>query len=236
MIPRRTMFDVNAIDVQRVAIFLVPMFLGIILHEVAHGYAAFRFGDPTAKMLGRLTLNPLKHIDPTGLIVFVITALFMPFAIGWAKPVPVNARYFKHPVRDMAITSFAGPCTNFLIAIGFALLMLLAIKVPALGALVQGQPLLWSVLEAGVWINVLLGLFNLMPIPPMDGSHILYSILPRNLGNAYMSIGRYGMLIIILLLATGLFWKVLGPLLVRGVTLLIDVFSLPPLWQWTLFN
>ncbi len=224
------------INIQRVAIFLIPMFMGIILHEVAHGYAAYRFGDPTAKMLGRLTLNPVKHIDPTGLIVFVITSLAMPFAIGWAKPVPIDVRYFKNPVRDMAFASFAGPLANFLLAISFAIAMLLVLRIPSLGALVASQPLIWSVLEAGVWINVLLGLFNLMPIPPMDGSHILYSLLPRNLGNQYMRLGRYGMVIIIVLLATGLFWKVLGPVLIKAISLLISIFNLPPLWQWTLFN
>jgi Zn-dependent protease len=230
------MFDINAIDFKRVAIFLVPMFIGIILHEVAHGYAAYRFGDPTAKMMGRLTLNPIKHIDPTGLLIFVLTSLFAPFAIGWAKPVPVNARYFKKPARDMAITSFAGPLTNFLLAIGFALLMLLVLKIPALRLLISQTPALWQVLEAGIWINILLAWFNLLPIPPMDGSHILYSLLPRSIGGAYAKIGRYGMIIIIVLLATGLFWDIMQPVLVKSITLVIDLFNLPPIWQWTLFK
>ncbi|MBQ4132866.1 MAG: site-2 protease family protein, partial [Desulfovibrionaceae bacterium] len=182
------------------------------------------------------TLNPVKHIDPAGLVVFIITALAMPFAIGWAKPVPINTRYFRKPVRDMAIASFAGPLANFALALGFAMLMLLVLHVGALQALALKMPILWSVLEAGIWINVLLGLFNLIPIPPMDGSHILYSFLPRSLGNKYMGIGRYGMIIIILLLATGLFWKALGPVLIKTVSLLISVFNLPPLWHWTLFN
>lgn len=230
------MFDISAIDIQRVAIFLVPMFIGIILHEVAHGYAAYRFGDPTAKMLGRLTLNPLKHIDPTGLLIFVLTALFAPFAIGWAKPVPVNARYFKKPVRDMAITSFAGPLTNFLVAIGFALLMLLVLKITALRLVIAQYPALWQVLEAGIWINILLAWFNLLPVPPMDGSHILYSLLPRNIGNAYAKIGRYGMIIVIVLLVTNLLWEVLGPLLFYSTDFIINMFNLPPIWQWTLFK
>jgi Zn-dependent proteases len=230
------MFDLNAIDFQRVAIFLVPMFIGVILHEVAHGYAAYRFGDPTAKMMGRLTLNPIKHIDPTGLLIFVLTALFAPFAIGWAKPVPINARYFKNPARDMAITSFAGPLTNFLVAIGFAILMLLVLKIPALRLLVSQTPALWQVMEAGIWINILLAWFNLLPIPPMDGSHILYSVLPREIGNAYAKIGRYGMIIVIVLLATGLLWDVLEPLLLKSANLVIDVFNLPPLWQWLIFK
>ena len=230
------MFDFNAIDIQRVAIFMLPMFLGIILHEVAHGYTAFRLGDPTAKMLGRLTLNPIRHIDPAGLAVFIISALLMPFAIGWAKPVPIDARYFRNPVRDMAIASFAGPLTNFLLALAFALLMLFTMHLSPLRTIVLNFPFLWSVLEAGVWINALLGLFNLMPVPPMDGSHILYSLLPRSLGNQYIRIGRYGMIIIILLLATGLFWKLIGPILISFVSLLIHIFNLPPLWQWTLFS
>ena len=230
------MFDINAIDFQRVAIFLIPMFLGIILHEVAHGYAAYRFGDPTAKMLGRLTLNPVKHIDPTGLLIFILTALFAPFAIGWAKPVPINARYFKNPARDMAITSFAGPLTNFMLAIVFALLMLLVAGIPFLREAVAGIPALWQVLEAGIWINILLAWFNLLPIPPMDGSHILYSVLPRGIGNSYVKIGRYGMLIVIVLLATGMLWEVLGPLLLESTNIIIKIFNLPPLWQWTLFQ
>ena len=227
------MFNFSEESVQRVIVYLVPMLLGIICHEVAHGYAAFRFGDPTAKMLGRLTLNPIKHIDPMGVLVFVLTALMAPFAIGWAKPVPVNARYFKNPIRDMAIVSFAGPLTNFLLALLFGLAMFIIVQIPSFFQYVmQDYPVVWKVLQAGVWINIVLGWFNLMPIPPLDGSHILYGILPAPLANQYIKIGRYGMIIVIVLLATGMLWKVVGPLLNYSLNFIIQLYQVPFLVAW----
>lgn len=227
------MFDISMESVQRVIIFIVPMMMGIICHEVAHGYVAWRFGDPTAKMLGRLTLNPIPHIDPTGILVFVITALVAPFTIGWAKPVPVNSRMFKKPIRDMAIVSLAGPLTNFALAIASAIIMCIIFHIPALNTYVfTTVPVVWKILQAGIWINILLGWFNLMPIPPLDGSHILYSILPAPLANQYAQIGRFGMIIVIVLLATGVLWKVVGPLLTSSVTFIVNLFHIPFIPAW----
>lgn len=115
------MLDIDlAVSIKRLSVAFVPLMLGIILHEVAHGWAALKRGDPTAAMLGRLTLNPVPHIDPMGLFVFVLTSLTGPFVFGWAKPVPINPRNFRNIVKDTMLVSFAGPATNFLLSIGFA--------------------------------------------------------------------------------------------------------------------
>ena len=220
-------------SLQRVIIYLIPMLTGIICHEVAHGYVAWRLGDPTAKFLGRLTLNPLPHIDPTGLVVFVLTAIAAPFTIGWAKPVPIDPRNFKNPEKGMALVALAGPATNFMLALFFALAMLVINLIPSLFTyVINDMPVLWRVLQAGVWINILLGWFNLMPIPPLDGSQILANLLPSSLGRPYMQIGRFGMIILIVLMVTGLLWKVLGPLMTNTLVFIIETLNIPfqPAW------
>lgn len=132
------MLDIDlAVSIKRLSVAFVPLMLGIILHEVAHGWAALKRGDPTAAMLGRLTLNPVPHIDPMGLFVFVLTSLTGPFVFGWAKPVPINPRNFRNIVKDTMLVSFAGPATNFLLSIGFAVLLRLLIEFFPLG--VAGQ-------------------------------------------------------------------------------------------------
>ena len=124
------MLDIDlAVSIKRLSVAFVPLMLGIILHEVAHGWAALKRGDPTAAMLGRLTLNPVPHIDPMGLFVFVLTSLTGPFVFGWAKPVPINPRNFRNIVKDTMLVSFAGPATNFLLSIGFAVLLRLLSKI-----------------------------------------------------------------------------------------------------------
>lgn len=206
------MVDIAA-KIQNVAISLVPLLLGIVCHEVAHGYVAFRYGDPTAKMAGRLTLNPIKHLDPMGVIVFLITA-WSGFAFGWAKPVPVDSRYFKDPRKTMMLVAVAGPVTNFMLAILFALLFrtLAPMVLNSTGGMTESvlYPLA-LIAKYGVIINVLLGVFNLMPIPPMDGSKVLAGFMPHEAGARYLSIGRYGFFIVLLLIATGLFSRVIGP-------------------------
>ena len=128
------MLDIDlAVSIKRLSVAFVPLMLGIILHEVAHGWAALKRGDPTAAMLGRLTLNPVPHIDPMGLFVFVLTSLTGPFVFGWAKPVPINPRNFRNIVKDTMLVSFAGPATNFLLSIGFAVLLRLLIEFFPLG-------------------------------------------------------------------------------------------------------
>ena len=207
---------------------VVPALFGIICHEVAHGWVAYKMGDPTAKFLGRLTLNPVKHIDPMGLGVFAFTAMFSPFVIGWAKPVPVQPRYFRKPREGMILVSVAGPMTNFLVAVLCALILKLCINLAASGVALSG-PLIFVMQSAlfGITINCALAWFNLMPVPPLDGSHILGGLLPAPLARQYASLGRYGMLIIILLVATGVFRYVLVPLMSHSMTFISALFGVP---------
>ncbi|MDR0826618.1 MAG: site-2 protease family protein [Desulfovibrio sp.] len=206
----------------------VPALFGIICHEVSHGLAAYKMGDPTARYMGRLTLNPIKHIDPMGLGVFVFTALFSPFIIGWAKPVPVQTRYFKNPRRDMILVSLAGPLSNVFVACLCALILKLSLNLAQAG-LASSSILLLVAQSAwlGIGINCALCWFNLMPIPPLDGSHILAGILPRQLAMLYTGLSRYGMLVVILLLATGFFRYVLVPLISYSVFYISLFFQVP---------
>ena len=220
------MLDIDlAVSIKRLSVAFVPLMLGIILHEVAHGWAALKRGDPTAAMLGRLTLNPVPHIDPMGLFVFVLTSLTGPFVFGWAKPVPINPRNFRNIVKDTMLVSFAGPATNFLLSIGFAVLLRLLIEFFPLGEW-QGNTV-WDffflMFQTGVVVNIGLGWLNLMPIPPLDGSNILWGVLPPKLGFQYMQLERYGFLVLILLLMTGALGYVLYPLIQFSVN---TVFSL----------
>ncbi|MDE6734930.1 MAG: site-2 protease family protein [Desulfovibrio sp.] len=209
------MFDFDISQALRLlAIAFVPALLGIILHEVAHGWVAERCGDPTARQLGRLTLNPLPHIDPAGLAVFGLTSLSGAFVFGWAKPVPVDPRNFRNPHRDMMLVALAGPMTNFLLAVAFGLGLWAAVHVLPFAELRGSQVYIFALssLQAGVVINFGLGWLNLLPIPPLDGSKILAYFLPGEWAWRYMNLGRYGFVILLVLLATGLLGKLLGPL------------------------
>lgn len=208
------MFDIDfAQSVQRIAVAFVPMMLGMVCHEVAHGWAAWRMGDPTARAQGRLTLNPLVHLDPMGSLMFVITALTSPFVLGWARPVPVDARWFRKPSRDMMLVSFAGPCTNFILAVMFAVLLKVLVHVLP-HQMQQGIffEFFLNMSAIGIWINFTLGWFNLIPVPPLDGSHILAGLLPPALARQYHQIGRYGIIVVLILLASGILGRVLWPL------------------------
>ena len=217
-----------AVYLKRFAVAAVPALLGIILHEVAHGWMAEKRGDPTARYLGRITLNPLPHIDPMGLMVFALTSLTGSFVFGWAKPVPVNARYFHNPAKDMMLVALAGPLTNFLLACTFAVLL----RVLFMGL----PPSVWgnnptyvfmaSMFYAGIVINFGLGWLNLLPIPPLDGSKVLAYFLPHNLAWTYMDAGRYGFVILLLLLATGALGYVLGPLVQTSSSLLLNLLGI----------
>ena len=209
------MFDFDISQALRLlAIAFVPALLGIILHEVAHGWVAERCGDPTARQLGRLTLNPLPHIDPAGLAVFGLTSLSGAFVFGWAKPVPVDPRNFRNPHRDMMLVALAGPMTNFVLAVVFGLGLWAAVHVLPFAELRTSQAYIFALssLQAGVVINFGLGWLNLLPIPPLDGSKILAYFLPGEWAWRYMNLGRYGFVILLVLLATGLLGKLLGPL------------------------
>jgi len=200
-------------------LLMIPMLLfAVIAHEVAHGYVAFRCGDPTAKLAGRLTLNPLPHVDLFGTIIFPMILLLAksPFLIGWAKPVPVNPSYFRNPSRDHLLVSLAGVCTNLALAIVFTLL--LGITARLTGGIGGAFGLM---LQYGILINVILAVFNMLPIPPLDGSWVLYHLLPPGLAQAYQRLFPYGFIILIVLLMTGMLGAVIGPLY-RAVLQVMD--------------
>lgn len=179
--------------IQEIALLVVPVLFSITFHEVSHGYAAFRLGDPTARNAGRLTLNPISHIDPVGLLVLVVTRM-----IGWAKPVPVDPRYFKNPRQDMMWVSLAGPASNLLLAVVFAVISRM---VPPIAQLSFLYPLA-IMLQFMIVINVGLAVFNLIPIPPLDGSHILQGLLPYEMARSYSKIEPYGFIILLVLVFT----------------------------------
>ena len=203
--------------VLEVILSLVAVFMAIVLHEVAHGYMAYRLGDPTAKSRGRLTLNPLAHVDPVGtiLIPLMITMFrflfgWNLFLFGWAKPVPINPGYFRNPLRGMLYVAIAGPGTNIALALltaGIGRLLVLIVPTDVLfGASGFGAHLihwLFYLLSAFVLYNLLLALFNLVPIPPLDGSRILMYFLPAEGRRILLSIERYGLILIVALFYLG---------------------------------
>ena len=191
--------------------------MAVVIHECAHGWVAYRCGDPTAKMLGRLTLNPLAHIDPLGTILFplLLIVIHSPFVFGWAKPVPVNFSNLRHYKRDMVIVGIAGPASNILIAIiGTIIIRLMSIPAWTVGGLV---------LEFIVVINLLLAVFNLVPVPPLDGSRVVSGLLPKEYAAYYNKLEPFGIFILIGLLALGLINNVILPIVSFLSSLLLGV-------------
>ena len=213
---------------EKLLIYIVPALCGILLHEIAHGYVAWRLGDPTARALGRLSLNPLPHIDPVGLLVFVITSLSGSFVFGWAKPVPIDPRYFASPRKGMMWVALAGPMTNFFLAVCFALLLRGSITLFPTFFLEQHPAaiLFGRACYAGVFINLGLGWLNLIPVPPLDGSRIVAYFLPARQCATYMQIERYGFLVLLLLLIFGLLDTVLRPLVFGSADALLSLLQL----------
>lgn len=202
------MQDLNT--VQLLVVLAPPLLLAITLHEVAHGWVALRCGDPTAQSQGRLSLNPLRHIDPVGtVLVPALLAIFGGFIFGWAKPVPVNYHRLRQPKRDMALVALAGPGANLIMALGWGLIMAIGYHLQA-GMAWLGEPLLLMG-GAGVNVNVMLGVLNLVPIPPLDGSRVLAGALPNRIGEAMARMEPYGLIILVALMAMGLF-NVLMPM------------------------
>ena len=191
--------------VQQLAIQLPPLLFALTVHELAHGWVAFRLGDPTAKLAGRLTMNPLKHLDPLGVLAFVI------MKIGWAKPVPVDPRYFRNPQKDMLLVALAGPGSNVLLAIASALLARVLVSVPVLPLFVL-QPLV-GMLVASVWINIMLAVFNIIPIPPLDGSKVLMGVLPPKAARSFARIEPFGFFILLALFYTGVIGALILPII-----------------------
>jgi Zn-dependent protease len=201
-----------------IVLWAVPVVLAITLHEAAHGYVARRFGDQTAYMLGRVTLNPLKHIDPIGTIAvpgFLIALSVLTraplFIFGWAKPVPVNFGNLRHPKRDMFWVAGAGPFANFLMAVGWAFLR----KAAAPGGLIDSDGL-FEMANAGVVVNLVLMALNLLPILPLDGGRIAQSLLPEPLAYRYSRLEPYGFMVVIFLLVTGVLNYLMLPVLRAG--------------------
>ena len=190
--------------IQTICVYAIPLIFAITLHESAHGWAAGRLGDPTATMLGRVTINPIPHIDPIGTIAVPGALLLMSaltggggLLFGWAKPVPINPRYFRNPLKAMTITAAAGPLSNLLQMIFWALLL------KALAAVGFYDKFVISVCAAGISMNLMLMAFNLIPIPPLDGGRIVRGLLPRQAGMAFDKIEPYGFMILLVLMVGG---------------------------------
>ncbi|MDR1999967.1 MAG: site-2 protease family protein [Zoogloeaceae bacterium] len=213
--------------IQTLAIYAIPVIFAITLHEAAHGYVARHFGDPTAWQAGRITLNPIKHIDPIGTILVPILILLASKAagagilFGWAKPVPVDFGRLRRPKQDMLWVAAAGPAANLLMALGWALLLKLAILMPEND---YRQPL-GEMARIGISINTVLMLLNLLPLPPLDGGRIAVSLLPMPMAVKFARLEPYGFPILLLLLFTGLldFW--LLPLMGIFLSLIRAVFA-----------
>ncbi len=195
--------------IQKVAVFALPVLFAITLHEAAHGYVAKYFGDMTAYAAGRISLNPLRHIDPVGTILMPLLTMLTPFIFGWAKPVPVNFANLRNPKRDMLWVAAAGPFSNLLMAVCWGLLFRISIDMDAGN---PAQAWLRSVGEAGVFVNVIFFALNLFPLPPLDGGRIMVSLLPRRLAFKFAQIERYGFFILLALLFTGILGTVLTPI------------------------
>jgi Zn-dependent protease len=219
------MLDIFTSDgIQRAAILAPGLLIALVCHEVAHGYVAYLLGDPTAKSHGRLTLNPLKHLDPMG------TAAFFFFQFGWAKPVPISPGYFKNPRKGMLLTALAGPGINLVLAAVFAAALHILNSLELHQGTLTAEIIvpLYLICKAGVFVNLILCMFNLLPIPPLDGSNVLAYFLPPQLAYKFMSLSRYGFFILIGLIFVGqyagysLVGEVIFPL-VRGAAAILGV-------------
>ena len=191
-------------------ISLPGLFIAIIFHEVAHGYTAYKLGDPTAKQAGRLTLNPIAHIDPIGFLSMLI------FRFGWAKPVPINSMYFKNRKIDTILVSIAGPISNFIIAIIAGLIV---------SSGVIKNNIIIEMLIITLWYNIMLGVFNLLPFPPLDGSKILASLLPTKYEYMFYKYEKPLHLILIFLIITNSIDKMLSPLINMSLNLILRIIS-----------
>lgn len=202
------MQDLNTI--QLIIVWAIPVLFAVTLHEVAHGWVARRYGDQTAAMLGRLSLNPIKHVDPVGTVVVPILMLIAGgFIFGWAKPVPVVMRNLRNPRQDMAKVALAGPAANLVMATFWGLMLKVALMLGGQG--------MWEGLAfmsiAGIAINLILMILNLFPIPPLDGSRVLNGFLPERLAQQVDRIEPFGLIIVVVLLVSGALGSVLFPIM-----------------------
>jgi Zn-dependent protease len=224
----------NSNIIYEVAVWLIPLVIAIVFHEVAHGVVARRLGDPTAQERGRLTLNPIKHIDPFGTVILpLLLAISHAPVFGWARPVPINYARLRNPRRDMVLVALAGPGMNLLLAV--------------IGATVLAATLAWSSdpnsLATGliaanalnfIFINIFLGFFNLLPVPPFDGGHVVEGLLPAPLAMRFRQIGRYSLLVLMLLLlvlpaispSANVVGRIVSPLVGHIATALLGIFGI----------
>lgn len=210
---------------QKIAVWILPVLFAITVHEVAHGWVASKFGDQTARLAGRLTLNPMKHIDLMGtIIVPMLMLLVSNFIFGWAKPVPIDARNLRSPRLDMAFVAIAGPISNFIMAILWALIAKGGLSLLGNSAWL-GMPLVYMG-QAGIMINIVLGVLNCLPLPPLDGSRVLYAILPGRIAWQLMRLEPYGFIILILLMLTGVLSYVIVPVVSVMIGFMTAVFGI----------
>jgi Zn-dependent protease len=213
--------------IQKIAVHAIPLIFAITLHEAAHAYAAKQCGDATAYMLGRMTLNPIKHIDPLWTIVIpIVTLLLSPFVFGAAKPVPVNFAGLRNPKRDMIWVAAAGPLANLAMMLGWAIFGKVVISLAA-GSQASAQiEFLARVAEAGIFVNALLMVFNLFPLPPLDGGRIVTGLLPGPLAYKFSRIEPYGLFILVALLVTGVMGQLMWPLVVLSMKTMYAIIGL----------
>lgn len=214
--------------IQKIVIMAPPLVFAIVLHEVAHGWVADKLGDNTARGLGRLTLNPISHIDLFGTIIMPLILFFATngsMVFGYAKPVPINPYNFKNPKKDMALSSLAGPGANLVMAVSFA--FILRVVLPVFKGFIPSSVGEWLVLPItlmlgyGVIINIVLAILNLIPIPPLDGSRIMYWLLPDKQAATYYRLEPYGMIILMALLMFGVLGKIIRPIIQPILSLLL---------------
>ncbi len=210
---------------QLVAVWALPVLLAIAFHEVAHGWVARAFGDPTAARAGRLTLNPLRHVDPVGtLLVPAVMLLLTPFVFGWAKPVPVDWRNLHRPRRDMVWVAAAGPGANLVMALAWGLLARAVLVTPEASPWIAMPLLLMGI--AGVFINTILLVLNLLPLPPLDGGRVVTGLLPAPWAVKFARIEPYGIIILVLLLLSGALQWLIAPAFYWVLALLSGVTGL----------
>jgi len=206
--------------IQTIAIYAIPVIFAITLHEAAHGYVARMLGDPTAEQAGRITLNPVRHIDPVGTLLVPVAILLMSklmggpgMLFGWAKPVPVDFGRLRRPKKDMLWVALAGPAANLFMAI----LWVISMRLFLAGGIQEGY--WYQMAMAGINVNLVLMALNLLPVPPLDGGRIVFSLLPNRLAWQYSRIEPYGLMIVLLLLVTDVLWVLMRPFMEMGTAI-----------------
>lgn len=221
-----------AATIQLLAISLIPLIFAITLHEAAHGWIASKLGDTTALMMGRVTMNPIKHIDPIGTVLIPIATLFLGgFIFGWAKPVPVNFHHLNHPRRDMVMVALGGPLSNLLMAFFWGGIAKLALLIPVSdpqSTLANLMSFMHLSGQFGILINSVLLILNLLPIPPLDGSRVISAILPPGAAQAYSRLEPYGFFILIGLLLFGILGRILWPAVLSLVVAISNLYGITP--------